>query len=1041
MSHPSLIEALGYKTSPKFITPAKAEGLPASELSFALRHTEAVCRELTARQQECRFHGTYVLQEKADTPAVPVVYVFETELDAAAKEIHKMVWNQNLVPFVIVFSQTTVRVYPGFTYNRDGDRSLLSVARLVGDTLGRVDEFSAAAIDQGVVWRQWGHKVDPSARVDETLLRHLRTLDQSLQKQKMPREASHGLIGKFVYLHYLRDREILSPRKLEKWGVEPGDLFGRNATLKAFRAVNDQLQEWLNGSVFKLGEDSLSNISQAQLRLVAGIFNGDAAEGQLHLDFRAYDFSHIPIETLSCVYEQFLHDSDRPHEESRGKALGAYYTPIALADFVIAELERKHPLREGMRVLDPSCGSGIFLVQCYRRLIEKKMRAEQRQLKGTELRELLVQHIFGIDRDGDACRVAELSLVLTLLDYITPPDLESTTFKLPTLQQTNIFKDDFFDAQGAWHTKLGGESFDWVVGNPPWAEVRNIPAADHEHYHAGQWIAAHKASHPTGGNQIAEAFLWKTNVHLDPKGVAGLLVPAMTWFKKESVGFRRQFFNGCEVWCLANFANLAYVLFAGRAEVPASAVFFRPKKPATDHAILTFAPFVAEQVANRPQKANRRAVTWNIVVNGAELREVPNLAAIEGGGFQWKLAMWGCSRDERLFERIKKRFKSFSDFASGNHLIAHEGIQLRRRDTRSSDPVEHQPSLAGKFRLNTSVLRGAARLFAFPAEALDKISANECYVRAGRSKLPMAVSEPPHILLDASRRFGVFSKEFIAVPPRHVGISGPREKENMLRALSLYLSSDFCTFHQFFASPQWGIDMNRADLDALKELPVPFTDYSAADLAEWSELQKELAAQSAKQFNQSELDWNESGKQRMETLIKELNQKVFKSLGLRTNERWLVEDFVHLNLELNKGKVTTETLRAPAESELKLYLTTLRDCLDEFLTVSRGLRHRLEAVTEGDIALFSVALVKATAPITPKLLTADDGTARTLHKLRLQVRQQHSQWLYFDRNLKIYDRGVCYQLKPMQRLHWTHRQAVIDADEIIGETITKGSRA
>src|SRR5438477_668364 len=111
----------------------------------------------------------------------------------------------------------------------------------------------------------------------------------------MNREASHGLIGKFVYLYYLRHRGILSDRKLEKWSIAQQDLFSRNATLKAFRAVNEELQEWLNGSVFQLGDGALSHISQPQLRLAAGMFAGDAIGGQLHLDFQAYDFSHIPI--------------------------------------------------------------------------------------------------------------------------------------------------------------------------------------------------------------------------------------------------------------------------------------------------------------------------------------------------------------------------------------------------------------------------------------------------------------------------------------------------------------------------------------------------------------------------------------------------------------------------------------------------------------------------------------------------------------------------------------------------------------------------
>jgi len=73
---------------------------------------------------------------------------------------------------------------------------------------------------------------------------------------------------------------------------------------------------------------------------------------------------YIPIETLSVIYEQFL------HAEDKGKDAGAYYTPVPLVNFMLQEMEEHSPLRPGMRVLDASCGSGAFLVQCYRRLIE-----------------------------------------------------------------------------------------------------------------------------------------------------------------------------------------------------------------------------------------------------------------------------------------------------------------------------------------------------------------------------------------------------------------------------------------------------------------------------------------------------------------------------------------------------------------------------------------------------------------------------------------------------------------------------------------------
>src|SRR5438552_17254093 len=86
MAATQLIEALGYTGSEKFISPTKAERLPASELSFALRHIVQACEELNANSADCIFHGTYVLQEKHGSPTVPVVYAFEAESDATARK-------------------------------------------------------------------------------------------------------------------------------------------------------------------------------------------------------------------------------------------------------------------------------------------------------------------------------------------------------------------------------------------------------------------------------------------------------------------------------------------------------------------------------------------------------------------------------------------------------------------------------------------------------------------------------------------------------------------------------------------------------------------------------------------------------------------------------------------------------------------------------------------------------------------------------------------------------------------------------------------
>ena len=1033
------LKALGYDRSKRFIRPDGFDQLPANEFSFALRLAAKACHEIEPEFGTTRFEGVYVLQEQENSPAVPVVYVITTESEAAARRIHQFVWNQNQTPFLIVESPSTVRLYQGFQFQHDEtrDHSLKSAAKNIADVLEKLAAFRAESIDDGSIWKQWAHAVDPKQRVDEKLLVDLRLLDRRLQeKEGMSREASHGLIGKYVYLQYLRARDILSDKKLGKWGINPDHVFTKSATLKAFRSVNEQLQEWLNGSVFALGSDALSEIKPNQLKLVAQVFAGDSPINLTEIQsslFSVYDFSHIPIETLSCVYEQFLHDAKEQDDgTSRGKTLGAYYTPLPLADYVLSEMERRRPLKPGMTVLDPACGSGAFLVQCYRRLIEQQRREEGRELKAKELRELLTRHIFGIDRDDDACRVAELSLIMTLLDYIEPPDLEHTNFKLPSLRNENIFKGDFFDLEDPAFDLLATRKFDWIVGNPPWAKVKGTPSEDHEHFTAFQWMKLHKKTHPTSGNQLAEAFLWKAGEHLAPDGICGLVVLAMTWFKKEAKTFRQRFFRTRRVWCLANFANLGFVLFARRSNIGASVVFFDSANPTADHLIQSFAPFVVDQVANRPQTDRDAKSTWNIVASATDLREIPNAIALTGDPRTWKVAMWGTWRDRKLLDRLDSRFHDslFESLYALGINEPHQGFEFRDAETskKKKEKIEAHPELKGMTKVDFSKLRQRGRLFVFPQSSLGKLEATECFTREGRFEVPYSVSVPPHILLDASRRFAVFSNEFLAVPARQVGISGSAKAEETLRALSLFLSSDFCTYHQFLTSPQWGIDMNRADLHALLKMPVPINRLSSVEIREWANVQMELA----------EVSKNSTAK--TGPFIAAINDRVYSLLGIKNAERWVVEDFVRLHLELTKGKAGSVVTRAPTVAERQQHLNSLRECLDGFFATDRGLRHKLEVLVDGESALMAVSLVKSKIAIEPVVIAADDPASRDLKIIRDRLRTKHSQWVYYDRNLKVYDRkqGVLYQFKPLQRLQWTRRQAVLDADDIIAETLSEG---
>lgn len=217
-------------------------------------------------RERCSLHGVYTLKTpNKDYPShetvVPMVYVCEAESDQQAREFHRLVWNQNTVPFLIVLTPKTIRLYPGFEFNTGLNtakpQTILEVAKTTNEVLKKLSDFTSNSIDRGFIWTNWEKRISQNTRVDRKLLRSLNSLSEWLRHNGLPRSTAHAVIGKFVYLHYLRDRKILSNRKLEQWAIDKESIFSRNATLDGFYAVTDRLEEWLNGVLFPIPKKAL----------------------------------------------------------------------------------------------------------------------------------------------------------------------------------------------------------------------------------------------------------------------------------------------------------------------------------------------------------------------------------------------------------------------------------------------------------------------------------------------------------------------------------------------------------------------------------------------------------------------------------------------------------------------------------------------------------------------------------------------------------------------------------------------------------------
>jgi len=1027
--------------------------------------------------------GIYVFEaspgfEQKVLPARPAIYFAEADGEEEARQIHRSLWNLSYAPFLIVRLPHQIRIYTGFNYSEESEgEGLLCVceARHLKQLRDLLADFTADSIDTGRIWKsKYAKQLDPNQRVDKRLLKNLEQLGQVLKDDGLCDEVAHALIGKYVYFSYLRDRDILSDKWLEQQQINPKTVFTLHATVASLKKLVEILEDRVNGEIFPIDFDKEDKLKDEHVSWVASVFSGaeikDTAPDivhQLHLPFKAYNFKYIPVETLSAIYEQFIYER---------KQKGAIYTPEILADYLLSEVEWVKPLERGMKILDPACGSGVFLVLVYRRLIEKEMNRLDRKLKPEELRDIVQESIYGVERERDACYVAEFSLILTLLHYVEQRDLQNLEFQFPDLHNRQIFECDFFDIEGEQgETKFWqqGLKFDWIVGNPPWIELK--PNTEGEKF-ARAWIEnpQNKDNRPVGGNRVAEAFSWVVTDLLSTDGIVGLTLPASSLFNLESQDFRQRFFTKQEVLRITNFANLRDVLFDKRGTLPATTVVYRRAVDTRDKQyIVHYGPLSINQVSGAKSKP------WVITVNENEIQIISPYEAEKGETSLWKFALWGSYHDKRAIERIRYLFPTtLKEICEKRGWPFHEGSQLRNGNKKQKDELEYIADLRGKRRFQSSSMTRSLFRFSIPPDVLEDIPDEMLYIRKRGGKAGLNLTQAPHIILSPVwMNYLVYSDEDFVIPPRQIGIAASKEDANHLRALSVYLSSSLVAYYLFFHAQQWGVFLyaNLVSIAEVRRIPTP--ELTLGQVEELATLQEELvkvekqeisgfvsklrrqtqrldfnashAAEDVVEFS-SLMELTRAEKQESKHFVsdlrarlrKKIDEKVFSLFKIPEDIRFLVSEFVQTRLPLDRPSATVSVTRKPTKEELLAYARVLRDELDDF---SMGTTyHRVTVTHSSELIGCTVEITQEDAPIPvneDSVKAGDLTTAKLLAELKDSLREKISQWVYIQRGLRLFDGPRFYIYKTPRLIDWTRTQAMNDASDIIGQVITTARKS
>ena len=328
----------------------------------------------------------------------------------------------------------------------------------------------------------------------------------------------------------------------------------------------------------------------------------DLKQGQLTFDFGAYDFRIIPVETISAIYEDFLGAED----ETEKRKSGAYYTPKHLAEMVVdVAVDGRDTLLE-KKILDPACGSGIFLVILFNRIAEEWRRKNQgvhNKTRAEALLKIIRENLRGIDVNETACRIACFSLYLAFLDQLNPREIRELEKKRGKVldnflalkkdgyankENAAIFEGNFFD-NGVPIEK----SFDLVIGNPPWVsrgevsdnEPLNWCLSENNPYLKDAPISkTDRKQYFLPAKQIAHAFMWKSSAHLKADGKSCLVLPTKVLFNNKTDKFQAGWFSNITVDKVIQLSDWRHILFEN-ADCPAVIIKFTSQKPEDDYSI------------------------------------------------------------------------------------------------------------------------------------------------------------------------------------------------------------------------------------------------------------------------------------------------------------------------------------------------------------------------------------------------------------------------------------------------------------------------
>ena len=982
---------------------------------------------------------------------------------ADANRLHRIFWNQGIATVLVLADPEHLRIYSAQAEPVPEDDASPRPFALVEDQLEDIADLLDLEsllhdVASGRFYHTHARRFNEKQAVDEFLLRNLADARDRLRTgpNKLKEEAAHALLGRLIFLCYLTDRKVIDWADYEKEvGTGVTDVRqllkkynAKEGVQRLYRLLR-RLQDVFNGSMFdqKLKTES-RRLRPWHYEVLRQFFSvGEVRTGQGMLPFWAYDFSVIPVETISAIYEDFL-----SAEDAEGKRKeGAYYTPRHLAEMVVDVAVGNDPDWAKRRYLDPACGSGIFLVTLFNRLASHWVFQNDRASypkRAEALLNILHNQLRGVDIERTACRIASFGLYLAFLDQFEPRDICDFA-RLAQRDRRKVLPKLLRYRGSPWRERYaptvihsdflqlapGADKFDCIIGNPPWAG--------------------------RGTHQVAWKFMQQAPEHLEKGAYGCLLLPAKVLFNKTDE-LQRKWFKAVTVDRVINLSDFSFILFE-HAKCPALIVRFANAKPAESCRIQYDTPKVTGTdcrdgvVTIFPR--DRKRLQQSALLVAADKEQAPSF---------WKRHFSGTARDWRLLDLLDEMPKLKEQVANPRRckgrevpFFGGEGIQPHGGDSNKAWWTD-----------DTAFLDADNAAIALHIFEKDCARAKEHLPRVVHRERDERLFKPPLVVI--SRGFGkvafvdfpvVFQHALYSIAPSDEQSTDREMKGNILRFLAVFLRSKLAWYYIFHTASSLALERDQVHRVEMLELPFPlpghkYANPNAHDLVQevaasfdssrrevlegLNELHRErerlgLEAKS-KEFASMLKGFTATRLKQVRLVQDALETLVFRYFDLTDEEIDLVEDTAsvyHPSATPTSREIVRQgempTLQPVTNTALQEYANVLTGTLNGWAESGRLCVSASAApLNDRPFLLFSLRQTRTQAPFRPERVT--HHTSALLERIYDAARQTQGRFAY-PRAVTFFDGTSIHLLKPVALMHWTRTAALNDADEIFADTI------